>query len=372
MKLGFIVNPIAGMGGAVGLKGTDGDAYIEALRRGAKPVAPERAHRFVKTLDIYVKGKDLLILASPGIMGEDYVINTNLNYKVLKIEISKPTTANDTRKCVRRLCELGIDLVVFVGGDGTARDIVSALTDPIPILGVPSGVKMYSAVFAPSPEAAAYIVAKFIEGDVEIIDAEVLDIDEEAFRRDILSVKLHNIAKTISIAHFFIGSKIVIPATEDEKLAIAKTLAEEWKNDTLYIVGPGSTTKTIAQLLNLPKTLLGVDVYLGTKVIALDVDERKLLEIIPKYPKRKLVISPIGGQGFVFGRGNQQISPKVLRYINREDILIVVLPSKLRMTKTFWIDTGDLEIDRRLEGFYKAITGYREYTMIRLLAASRI
>jgi len=374
IKIGFIVNPIAGMGGAVGLKGTDGNIYIEALKRGAKPVAPERAHRFMKTLNTYMKGKnsDLFILTPPNIMGEDHVVDTDLNYRILEINISKPTTADDTKRCARKLCELGTDLIVFVGGDGTARDIISVLRDTTPILGVPSGVKMYSAVFAPSPEAAAYIVSKFIEGSTELVDAEVLDIDEEAFRKNILSVKLYGVAKTITISRFYIGSKVVVSASEEEKIAIAKTIAEEWGNDTLYIVGPGSTTRAVTQLLGLPKTLLGIDIYLGTKVIALDVNEKKLLEIVPKYPKKKLIISPIGGQGFVLGRGNQQISPKVLRYISKEDIIIVVLPSKLRITKVFWVDTGDPEVDKQLEGFYKAVTGYREYTMIKILAASHI
>ncbi len=373
IKIGFLVNPIAGMGGAVGLKGTDGDAYIEALRRGAKPVAPGRARRFLKVLlnHIDILSRNCIFITAPSIMGEDYVKNTKITYRIIGVAISRPTTAEDTKRCVREMKSLGVDLIAFVGGDGTARDILDVVGRDIPLLGIPSGVKMYSAVFAPSPEAAAYLLIEYLKGSASVVDGEVMDIDEEAFRRDRLSVKLHGIARTITLEHLFTGTKVPTPSIEEEKISIAKYIAEEWDENTLYIVGPGSTTKAIADYLGLPKTLLGVDVYLGTKVLCLDADESKLLEILRDYKgRKKLILSPIGGQGFILGRGNQQISPKVLSYIDKKDLIIVLLPSKLRITRAFWIDTGDPEIDRKFEGFYKAVIGYREYAVIRVNSAS--
>ncbi len=370
--IGFVVNPIAGMGGAVGLKGTDGDAYIEAIKRGAKPVAPGIARRFLRKLCALcledVNGK---IVVAPKIMGEDYVKEHGLDHYVLPIEIKIPTTAEDTKKCVEKMLEMGTNLIVFVGGDGTARDIASVVKDSVPILGVPSGVKMYSGVFAISPEAAAELVCSFVKGYASVIDAEVADIDEEAFRHDLLRVRLYYAAKTIYLENLITPTKEVSLGEEEAKKAIARYFVEElYDPNKFFILGPGSTIKAIADELGIEKTLLGFDAIVGGKLIAKDVWGRELMRLIEKYMDRKvLVLTPIGGQGFLIGRGNKQLTPEVLASFKREEILIVSTPCKLSKLKYLLIDTGDPAIDEKLSGYYRVVTGYREFTVIKVVPA---
>ncbi|MCD6366956.1 MAG: NAD(+)/NADH kinase, partial [Bacteroidales bacterium] len=182
-KTGLIVNPIAGMGGSVGLKGTDGKTYKKALELGAKPTTPQRIE---DTLAL-IKKKDLFFITAPGKMGEDYIKNFNFKYEVIS-KIGEETNADDTKRIVHEMVDKGIELLVFVGGDGTARDIYDVLELKIPVVGIPSGVKMFSPVFALSTTAAAEIINN--ETD-QFIEKEVLDIDEEAFRAGKLGAKLY-------------------------------------------------------------------------------------------------------------------------------------------------------------------------------------
>lgn len=361
VKLGFIVNPIAGMGGSVGLKGTDGEAYEEALKRGAKPVAPQRALEFINSISI----DDFVIYVADKEMGLNIVSKSRHSDKIVKSidQASGRTSRSDTIRIARDMAN-EIDLLVFVGGDGTARDIYEAVNTKIPVLGVPSGVKMFSAVFANTPRSAARVFEEFVRGKCVIVEREVLDIDEEAYRRGVLSVKLYGYLK-IPVYGEMIQSSKTIPLAideEDNKVGIARFIIENLSRDTLLILGPGSTVKKIAELLSQPYTLLGFDAYYNGKAVALDLSEKDILSLLKTYGSRAIVVlSPIGGQGFVLGRGNQQLSPTAIRMIGSNNIVVVATRSKIRELKVLKVDTGDADLDKELCRYVKVLVDYNEF-----------
>ncbi|MBT8171494.1 ATP-NAD kinase family protein, partial [Candidatus Bathyarchaeota archaeon] len=305
-KVGFIVNPIAGMGGAVGLKGTDGKEILKkAVALGAKPIAPTRADIFLSKL-IRIK-KDIELLVGAGWMGEFEAKNNNFSYKVFG-DKKNDTLPEDTVTIAKKIYEEGIELLIFCGGDGTARDILNGVDMKIPVLGVPTGVKMHSAVFAVDLKAAARITSRFLNKQLPLWEAEVMDINEEAFRQGRLTAKLHGYLLSPYEPHLIQGSKIASQITENElrnQAALAIYIIDNMKNDRYYIISAGTTTRTIGDLLDEKKTLLGVDIFYNKKIIAKDVNEKQILRII-EGKKTKIIVTPIGGQGFIFGRGNQQ------------------------------------------------------------------
>ncbi len=357
-RIGFLVNPIAGMGGRVGLKGTD-NVLEEALRRGATPVTPERAERFLRALgDVNAK-----FFVPSGIMGEDYIKKFNLKYKVI-YNTPEITTATDTINTVRALLDENVDVVVFVGGDGTARDVASVVSKNVPILGIPSGVKMYSSVFAVSPEKGAYVLKAFIEHKASIKDGEVLDIDEEAYRHNRFSVKLYAIVKVPFVSDMVQSSKSVYHGDdEQEKNDIAEFFVEEiYDPKTLYFFGAGTTVARIAEVLGVKNTLLGVDAIYNQKNIGADLSEKEILTLLKKYKNAVIVISPIGSQGFIFGRGNQQFSEEVIKMVGKNNILVVATPTKLRD-----LDTLKADISLNIEGYIKVLCGYQRYKIMKII-----
>jgi predicted polyphosphate/ATP-dependent NAD kinase len=363
--LGFIVNPIAGMGGAVGLKGTDGKEILsKAIKLGAKPVAPARAEAFLSELRQI--GTPLKLVVGAGSLGEDEARTSGLAFAVFG-ERKGETDAEDTRRTAQTIADEHVSLLVFCGGDGTAKDVLNAVDTRFPVLGVPTGVKMHSSVFAVNPQAAARASAKFLAGDLPLREAEVMDINEKAFRKGHVSAELYGYVLTPYEPHLIQANKLASPMTESElrnQAAIAIYIIEEMKPDVIYIVGPGTTTRTIADLLDQKKTLLGVDLFQNKKIITHDVNEQQILETI-RGKKAKIVVTPIGGQGFVFGRGNQQISPPVIREVGLDNILVVATESKLRSLNALRVDTGDADLDAtfRKNGF-RVVTDYKiEQTM---------
>jgi predicted polyphosphate/ATP-dependent NAD kinase len=363
-KLGFIVNPIAGMGGAVGLKGTDGKDILErAVGLGAEPIAPARAEIFLSELQ--AAKEDLQLMVGAGWMGEVEARNQGYEYKIFG-EKRKETTADDTLEVAGRIAKDGVDLLVFCGGDGTARDVLNSVDSKLPVLGVPTGVKMHSAVFAVGPRAAARIALKFLLKQLNLWEAEVMDVDEEAFREGRVSAKLHGYVLSPYEPTLIQGSKMASPMTESNlrnQAAIAIYVIENMKPDVTYIVGPGTTTRTIGDLLDAKKTLLGVDIFHNKKIIAKDVNEKQILELI-KGKQARIIVTPIGGQGFIFGRGNQQISPKVIRQVGLENITLIATENKLKNLKNLRVDSGDSELDATFRGSIKVVTDYqRERTV---------
>lgn len=376
MIIGLLVNPIAGMGGRVGLKGTDG-VVEEALERGAEPVSPGRALDFLEAFreDLLSNSAyDLEVWTCPGKMGGNMMSEAGIDHSTIDIDIPDDTSAKDTKRCVPKLYETGVRLLVFVGGDGTARDILDAVKkhdlDDIQVLGIPSGVKMYSGVFVVNPREAVEVIRLVVEGTAGTTDFEIMDADESAFREDEFNLNLYGYLMGPSVPAKFQGSKQASPETVDEqeaKEAIARHVVENMKEDATYILGPGTTVKTVADLLDIKKTVLGVDIYKDGKVYN-DVNESKILDIVDDFDKTWIVVSPIGNQGILFGRGNQQISPKIIERVGKDHIIAISTASKLKGIEgeILRVDTGDREVDEMLKGYIRVISDYREIRLVKV------
>jgi predicted polyphosphate/ATP-dependent NAD kinase len=351
--LGFIVNPIAGMGGAVGLKGTDGKEILEkAITLGAKPVAPMRAETFLSELKPIKE--DTYLIVGAGWMGENEAHNQDFYYKVFG-EQKKDTRPEDTVETAKRIAKEDVDLLIFCGGDGTARDVLNAVGAQIP------GVKMHSAVFAVDLKAAARIVSRFLRKQLPLWEAEVMDIDEEAFRQGRVSARLHGYLLSPYEPSLIQGAKMASPMTESElrnQAAIAIYITEIMEDDVVYVISAGTTTRTIGDILDEKKTLLGVDVFVNHKIVAKDVNEKQILEAIADKPA-KIIVTPIGGQGFIFGRGNQQISPEVIRKVGMDNIFVIATENKMKNLKSLKVDTSDPELDAAFHGTIKVVTDYK-------------
>jgi predicted polyphosphate/ATP-dependent NAD kinase len=354
-RIGFIVNPVAGMGGSVGLKGTDGNVE-EARRRGAVPHAMERAKI---ALALLAKSSDLAFVTCSGAMGEDIMKESGITgYRAL-YQYTGESSSADTKKAVRTFLKSGVDMVLFCGGDGTARDVLDVTGSDVPILGIPAGVKMYSAVFAIDPASTADLVLAFDRHNLR--DAEVLDVDEKAYRAGTLKTRLYGIARTPVLAGKIQVAKQVYEEQDEEraKAAIAQFIDEIMLPKTLYIIGAGTTTEAIARRLAIKKTLLGVDAIRDRRMVARDCDEKTLLALTDKSPDTRIIISPIGAQGFILGRGNQQISARLVRRVRINKLIVVATPHKLAQTPFLYVDSGDPALDREFGDSIQVISGYR-------------
>ncbi len=373
-RIGFLVNPIAGLGGRLGFKGTDGLAE-QAEAAGAEPVAPRRAAQFLehfRGLQRGDAGLDLHWLTCSGPMGEDALRGAGFSADRLSVvhDINPPTSAADTRAGVKSFVQASADLIVFCGGDGTARDVCEAAKDARPILGVPSGVKMHSGVFAVDAAAASEIVAAFLRGHLRVGEAEILDLDEKAYREGEWRVRLYRTAKTLVEPHLVQAGKMMF--AEVSNASVLGELREHFRElfeqepGTLFLLGPGSTVESIAKGLGLEKTLLGIDAVVGGTTIAKDLNELGILALLGRHPKATLVLSPVGAQGFILGRGNLQASPEVLRRIGTRNLLVVATAAKLAATPVLRVDTGDESLDaeiRRKEYLFVLI-GYRTTKLV--------
>lgn len=368
-RIGFVVNPIAGMGGRVGLKGTDGVAD-QAAAAGAKPTAPERARAFAEAALKLTADDPALVfqwVTAGGDMGAGPL--RNAGFPASRIEVVDvpvpPTSAQDTKRTVVQCIEAGVELILFCGGDGTARDVAEAADGRIPLLGIPAGVKMYSGLFAVSPSAAANLLVAFLRGELRVGAAEVLDLDEEAYRKGEWRVRLFATAQTLVEPQLVSAGKLMVEELSDEavRAELATHFSELFESnpDTLFLLGPGTTIHGIAFALGLEKTLLGIDAVVGGRTIAKDANEADILRLLDRHPTAKLIVSPIGAQGFILGRGNLQISPEVLRRIGPKNVAVVATPGKLAATPVLRVDTGDPSLDeefRRREYLF-VIIGYR-------------
>jgi predicted polyphosphate/ATP-dependent NAD kinase len=367
-RLGLIVNPIAGMGGAVGLKGTDGgEILMRAISMGAIPRSPLRVREAMK--EMTDRSGRLEILTCPGDMGATESIRAGFRTEVLPVGSGSLTTAEDTMEAARRMERAGVDLILFAGGDGTARDISGVVGTRLPVLGIPSGVKIHSPVFGRNPSMAGRLADLYLFGSgVGLEEREVMDIDEDAFRGGSLKAGLYGYLLVPFERRFLQGGKSGGARTEAVELdGIAQEIASRLLPGDLYLVGPGSTTGALMRHLGCEFSLLGVDAMRDGRIEGADLSEEGILEMI--IPGRTwLLLSVIGGQGFILGRGNLQISPRVLRAIERNRIIIAATPSKLKALygKALLVDTGDEDLDRDLCGYVRVITGLGEETLFRV------
>lgn len=365
--LGLIVNPVAGMGGSVGLKGTDGDLYKKALELGADPVTPGRTVSFLSHLE---HAESIEMLFAPGEMGARHVEEAEVGFakETLVGEIGGETSAEDTKRIARRMMERGAELLIFVGGDGTARDICDAVDAELPVVAVPAGVKVYSSVFALNPRAAAEMVDAFVEGS-DVTEQEVLDIDEEAFREDRLDAKHYGHLLAPQTRRFLQHGKVASsgsPSVQEAKKEIAAFLVEQMDDETLYLIGPGTTLRAVTDALDLQKTLLGVDAVHRGAIVGQDLNERAILSLFEEYEKRVIIVTPLGGNGFIFGRGNKQFTPEVIRQTGPENVRVIGTRQKLRPLDCLRVDTGDQTVDEMLAGWVTVTVGYRESRMMKV------
>jgi len=361
-RLGFIVNPVAGLGGRVGLKGSDGPIIQQRARElGAVPEVFDRAAEALRALKKSAIELDKLITC-PGEMGGKVAVECSFSPLIIGDIYQGKTTAENTKEAAQEMLAMGVDLIMFTGGDGTARDIYEAVGDSVPTIGIPAGVKIHSAVFGINPASAGKLAAKFLSGEIQTLrNAEVMDIDEDAYREGTVSPCLYGYLRIPYQKRLVQARKSPNPVSEEASLqAIAQDVIDHM-DDSFYIIGPGTTTRPILTKLGLNKTLIGVDVIRNRKLVIADANEKSLLELLEK-KSAKVVVTPIGGQGFIFGRGNQQISPKVLGKIDLDNIIVISGLEKILSLggRPLLVDTGDSEIDKAMSRYIKVITGYGE------------
>lgn len=376
MKLGLIINPMAGIGGTVGLKGSDGRDIVEqALAQGAQPKAGERVALAMQMLVDVIKQP---ILTVAGSMGEDILAKMDVAHEVV-LQTSTQTTANDTYNAVLKLCENHIDLLMFAGGDGTARDVLDALNikglaESLPVIGIPAGCKIHSAVYAVTPSRAGELVALLEQGEpLAVKQAEVMDLDEAAYRQGKIATSCYGY---LSVPEDDARMQAMKQGgVNHEALAlqdIASDVVENMEDDVLYFIGAGTTTAAVMEELGLENSLLGVDVVLNRELIASDVDEKAMMGLLDEGSQQnqtaKIVVTAIGGQGHIFGRGNQQFSPAVIAKVGARHIIVIASNEKLRSLngRPLLLDTGSLSLDKELAGMKQIVTGFEQRTLYQL------
>lgn len=369
LTIGLIVNPLAGQGGSLGFKGSDGlsspiyndQGFSRSMQRTQRALGLLNSHKNIRYL-CWGGGMGSSLVGTPSVIAVE----------VGRCESDRPTAA-DTRKAAATMRERGADIIVFAGGDGTARDIFDVLGDSFPVLGIPAGVKMHSGVFAVSPEAAAELLLGLADGGlVGLALQEVRDIDEVAFRENTVRSRFYGEMLVPANGEYLQHTKI--GGVENADLAaadIAAWVVEEMSTDCTYLMGPGSTTAAIMAELGLENSLLGVDVVKGGELLLSDANEEMLLQLLGNMQGlARIIVTAIGGQGHLFGRGNQQFSPAVIRAVGLENIEIVAAKSKISGLggRPLLLDTNDRELDIELSGYHCVITGYRDQIFYRLAA----
>ncbi len=363
--LGLIVNPIAGMGGSVGLHGTDGDTYMEAERLGAAPIAGKRALRALHRLCSSVP--DVKILTASGTMGEEAASLAGFAPEVVAFP-SHPTASRDTRKLASALKAGGVSLLLFAGGDGTARDIVGEVGADVPVVGIPTGVKMHSAVFGHTPESAGAMAARFLEspGQVPLVRREVLDASGEPGQ-----VAGFSVASVPFVRDLLQPGKATVPLGDDGSIdRLCASIASGMAEEHVYILGPGTTVARITDHLGMDGTVAGVDAILNRRLVLADATQQQLLELLDTGPPATILLGVIGGQGFLLGRGNQQIGPAVIRQVGEQNVMILAGEEKLRSLDppVLRVDTGIETSEPVMLGYHRVHTAPGRSTVMKVVA----
>ncbi|MFT6466329.1 ATP-NAD kinase family protein [Halopseudomonas sp.] len=359
-RLGLIINPLAGLGGRAALKGSDGVAE-QALAMGVEPLAQQRVKVSLQAL--LPLRDQLLIFAAPGLMGAALLQELGFEHEVIGELSGDQTRAEDTERLAEQIQARGVDLLLFAGGDGTARNICNSARPGQLVLGIPAGVKIHSGVYAVNPRAAGELVALLVSGElVRLGSADVRDIDEVAFREGQVRTRHYGELSIPEEGRFV--QQVKQGGRELETLVlddIAAGIQEEGEGIT-WIMGPGSTNLGLLEAMGLEGTLLGVDVLRGGELIGRDVTEEQLWDLLQDAEEARILVTAIGGQGHILGRGNQQISPRIVRAVGVENLLVVATKSKLKTLagRPFLVDSGDQQLDEELTGLRRVLSGYRE------------
>jgi len=367
LRIGVIINPIAGIGGPAALKGSDGTAaQTQALARGSLPRASARMRDAIAPLQS--RAAEVAFATWGGAMGADVLAELGFQAKVLGVP-RLPTDAFDTRKAAAALVEHGIDVLMFAGGDGTARDLTETLPTGLPVIGVPAGVKMHSGVFTVTPRDAAALVALILDGGLVAADtAEVRDVDEAALREGRVATRYYGALTVARIGGFLQHVKTSGREVEELVLAeIAESIAERAVGHRgALVLGPGSTLAAVKRRLGVEPTLLGFDVILQDRTVRHDADARTLRTHVDA--DTVVVLSFTRGQGFLIGRGNQQLTPDVLRIIGRENIWVAASRTKLRSLegRPLLVDSGAEDVDAKLHGLIAIVSGYEDALLYRV------
>lgn len=362
----MLVNPVAGVGGPLGLKGSDGpEIQAEAARRGAPRRAGERAARAIVALRR--RCPDAVIVAGPGAMGADAARAAGVEPTVVGIALRRATTADDTRRLAAALRDADVALLLVVGGDGTLRAVHDVVGETIPVLGVPAGVKMHSGAFAARPETAGDVAAAFLSGDRRVVRADVADLDERAIREDRVAARLYGTVQVPRAPGRVLAAKGGSSATSPAAVAgAAQRLLDERRPGQLVLVGPGTTANLVLDRLGVPGTLLGVDALVDDGLVGRDLDADGVLALLDRHSDALLVLGVVGGQGTLLGRGNQQLSPDVLRRIGRDGLRVLATKQKLAELSpaVLHVDTGDPVLDDELRGHVRVRVSSRETVML--------
>ena len=378
-KLGLIINPLAGIGGAVALKGSDGNDIVkQAQKLGA--VSQAQARTRIALEQIYTLRDQIRVYTAAHDMGETLCREMGFHVESLLSNEVGHTTAMDTQNTVEALVKQNVDLLMFSGGDGTARNILDALQQLnkdtlMPVIGIPAGCKIHSAVYAVTPKHAGELLGLIIRGrPLAVTETAVMDIDEIAFRQNIVKASLYG--HLIAPAENQYMQNMKQGGVEHETLSlqdIATYITEDMEDDTIYLIGSGTTPKAILDELGLDATLLGIDAIENKQLIATDMSEQEILSLLNENKAGqnksvKIILTIIGGQGHLFGRGNQQLSPTVIRDIGKENIMVISTAAKLHALngRPIRVDTGDEQLDKELCGMIKIITAYDEQTFYRI------
>ncbi len=371
VRVGMLANPDAGLGGRLGLKGSDGQADF-ARSKGAEDRSGPRMKLMLQHFaKIHRVGfEEIEWVTSRGRMGSDWMpMESYIESIDFVHESSGTTTASDTELAVKNILDSGIQILVYSGGDGTTRDIISALDTAgfpsMPVIGVPSGVKMHSGCFASSPRAAAEVLSAWIVGDLLVSSTEVLDLDEDLYREGKWVVRLYAEAFSPNSPRWMQGSKELIQTESEDEIiqGLSDHIEQSFVDDNRLIIwGSGGTLRSIGENLGFDLTTLGIDATVGNGQVGTDLDEAGLIEVLTNHSgKMTLLLSPMGGQGFLIGRGNLQLSPDVIKIIGIDNVLGVVTPSKLLSVRALRIETGDETLDSEFSSrkYLKILQGYR-------------
>jgi len=366
-KLGVLINPYAGIGGALALKGSDGVEIREkALSMGAEKKALDKA-RLALAHIVPIQDQVQLYVAS-GDMGETLAKDMGFRYSVVYQPENSQTESQDSEATAKALLAHQVDLILFAGGDGTARNVCHVVGSSVPVLGVPAGCKIHSAVYAITPEAAGRVLKQVIKGEiVSVSDAQVMDIDEALFRKGKVNARQFGEMQVPTELRYIQAVKM--GGKESDELVLADIAAHiieiiEDNPEYVFVMGSGSTVEFVMQELGIQNTLLGVDVIKHKQLLASDVTASELVALTT-HQNCKLVLTLIGGQGHIIGRGNQQLSADFLRSLDKDNILLVATKSKLSNLsgRPLIVDSGDAHVDQQLSGLISIITGYHDQVL---------